>query len=88
MQQRRYRGAVEAFEAALRARPDFLQAHYNVAMCYEFYLHDTPNDNLFKEDVRAFSHGCIRLEKPDEMARWVLGWDIERPWLHSSGETG
>jgi tetratricopeptide (TPR) repeat protein len=34
--------AVDAFEAAIRARPDFLQAHYNAAMCYEFYLHDTP----------------------------------------------
>jgi tetratricopeptide (TPR) repeat protein len=34
--------AVDAFEAAIRARPDFLQAHYNVAMCYEFYLHNTP----------------------------------------------
>jgi murein L,D-transpeptidase YcbB/YkuD len=45
---------------------------------FNIYLHDTPNDKLFEKDVRAFSHGCIRLEKPDEMARWVLGWDIDR----------
>ncbi|MEO5568569.1 MAG: L,D-transpeptidase family protein, partial [Gemmatimonadaceae bacterium] len=38
---------------------------------FNIYLHDTPNDNLFNEDVRAFSHGCIRLEKPDEMAAYV-----------------
>jgi L,D-transpeptidase YcbB len=45
---------------------------------FNIYLHDTPNDNLFKEDVRAFSHGCIRLEKPDQMAAYVLGWDLDR----------
>jgi murein L,D-transpeptidase YcbB/YkuD len=45
---------------------------------FNIYLHDTPNDNLFKKDVRAFSHGCIRLEKPDELAQWVLGWDSDR----------
>jgi murein L,D-transpeptidase YcbB/YkuD len=45
---------------------------------FNIYLHDTPNDKLFDRDVRAFSHGCIRLEKPDEMAQWVLGWDESR----------
>jgi murein L,D-transpeptidase YcbB/YkuD len=45
---------------------------------YNIYLHDTPNHELFKEDVRAFSHGCIRLEKPTELAQWVLGWDAAR----------
>ena len=42
---------------------------------FNIYLHDTPNHDLFNKDVRAFSHGCIRLEKPDELAQWVLGWD-------------
>lgn len=27
---------------------------------YSVYMHDTPNRNLFEEDVRSFSHGCIR----------------------------
>ena len=45
---------------------------------FNIYLHDTPNDELFKKDMRALSHGCIRLEKPDEMAQWVLGWDAGR----------
>ena len=45
---------------------------------YNIYLHDTPNDDLFSEDVRAFSHGCIRLEKPEAMAQAVLGWDQAR----------
>ena len=41
---------------------------------FNIYLHDTPDDQLFAKDVRAFSHGCIRLEKPAELANWVLGW--------------
>ena len=45
---------------------------------FNIYLHDTPNDKLFEKDIRAFSHGCIRLEKPSEMAQWVLGWDAAR----------
>jgi murein L,D-transpeptidase YcbB/YkuD len=45
---------------------------------YNIYLHDTPNHDLFDKDVRAFSHGCIRVEKPDELAQWVLGWDADR----------
>jgi murein L,D-transpeptidase YcbB/YkuD len=45
---------------------------------FNIYLHDTPNHDLFKEDVRAFSHGCIRLEKPAELAEWVLGWPADK----------
>ncbi len=45
---------------------------------FNIYLHDTPFGELFKKDVRAFSHGCIRLEKPAELAQWALGWPAER----------
>lgn len=45
---------------------------------FNIYLHDTPNHELFKQDIRAFSHGCIRLEKPAELAQWVLGWPADR----------
>ncbi|HEU4748180.1 MAG TPA: L,D-transpeptidase family protein, partial [Gemmatimonadaceae bacterium] len=53
---------------------------------YNIYLHDTPNRELFKEDVRAFSHGCIRVEKPEELAQWVLGWDAAKvsEWMGNS----
>ena len=36
---------------------------------HNVYLHDTPADQYFAETQRAFSHGCIRLEKPHELAR-------------------
>jgi len=45
---------------------------------FDIYMHDTPEDQLFAKDVRAFSHGCIRLEKPEKMAEWVLGWTPEQ----------
>jgi murein L,D-transpeptidase YcbB/YkuD len=45
---------------------------------FNIYLHDTPQRELFGKDVRAFSHGCIRVEKPTELAEWVLGWDANR----------
>jgi murein L,D-transpeptidase YcbB/YkuD len=48
---------------------------------YSIYMHDTPARILFSLSERDFSHGCIRLEKPAELAAWVLrdnpGWDIE-----------
>jgi murein L,D-transpeptidase YcbB/YkuD len=45
---------------------------------FNIYLHDTPNHELFNKDVRAFSHGCIRVEKPSDLAQWVLGWPADR----------
>ncbi len=45
---------------------------------FAIYLHDTPEKSLFQQDVRAASHGCIRLEHPGRLAEWVLGWDAER----------
>ncbi|MFL5560868.1 MAG: murein L,D-transpeptidase [Gemmatimonadaceae bacterium] len=44
---------------------------------FNIYLHDTPARGLFEQDVRAFSHGCIRVEKPAELAQWVLGWSAD-----------
>lgn len=40
---------------------------------YNVYLHDTPEGQLFSERVRAFSHGCIRVEHPADLAQFALG---------------
>lgn len=36
------------------------------------YLHDTPSHSLFNKNDRAFSHGCVRVEKPAELAYTIL----------------
>jgi len=50
---------------------------------HAIYLHDTPSKELFDEETRAFSHGCIRVEDPQSLAELVLGgestgWTDER----------
>ncbi|MFZ0729510.1 MAG: L,D-transpeptidase family protein [Methylovirgula sp.] len=40
---------------------------------YSVYLHDTPMRNLFTAERRAFSHGCVRVDQPFELAQTVLG---------------
>jgi murein L,D-transpeptidase YcbB/YkuD len=39
---------------------------------YSVYLHDTPARGLFDRDERARSHGCVRLQKPRELAAAIL----------------
>ena len=39
---------------------------------YDIYLHSTPAPELFNRTRRDFSHGCVRVQKPDELAVWVL----------------
>jgi L,D-transpeptidase YcbB len=58
---------------------------------YNVYMHDTPERQLFSQSRRDFSHGCIRLERPADLAVWVLrnnpGWDAERVRAAMSGTT-
>ncbi|WP_308915183.1 L,D-transpeptidase family protein [Jannaschia sp. LMIT008] len=39
---------------------------------YNIYLHDTPSKSLFARDVRTFSHGCVRVARPAELAAHLL----------------
>jgi L,D-transpeptidase YcbB len=54
------------------------------------YLHGTDAPGLFSQDIRDFSHGCIRVEQPADLVAWVLrsnpGWDLERVKATMNGE--
>ena len=67
----------------------YARVHYLLAVLTDFvgngtiglHLHDTPGRSLFQEPERAFSHGCMRMEKPLELAGMLLaeeGWDRGR----------
>jgi murein L,D-transpeptidase YcbB/YkuD len=50
---------------------------------HSVYLHDTPESvDMFSEEQRALSHGCIHMQHPAEMAAWLLrdkpGWTLDR----------
>jgi murein L,D-transpeptidase YcbB/YkuD len=48
---------------------------------HHVYLHDTPSRGLFNTIRRAYSHGCVRVEDPFELADFLLaeqGWPKER----------
>ena len=57
---------------------------------YNIYLHDTPAKNLFSREVRAYSHGCIRLAQPFEFAYALLARQNEDPkaFFHRVLNTG
>jgi L,D-transpeptidase YcbB len=45
---------------------------FEFANKYGVYVHDTPSKSLFNTDIRSYSHGCIRCEKPIELAKTIL----------------
>lgn len=75
--------AVVSGAARIRQRPGEKNALGDIKFVFpnsdNIYLHHTPAPQLFKRDRRDFSHGCIRVEQPVELARFVLadqpGWD-------------
>jgi murein L,D-transpeptidase YcbB/YkuD len=78
--------AGELRQLAYRQRPGAQNALGHVKFMmpnpYDVYLHDTPADELFARPGRAFSHGCVRVEEPEALAKYVLRdapeWDEPR----------
>jgi L,D-transpeptidase YcbB len=58
---------------------------------YNVYMHDTPATEFFAKSRRDFSHGCIRLERPADLAAWVLrnnpGWNPDRIRAAMNGDS-
>jgi murein L,D-transpeptidase YcbB/YkuD len=48
------------------------QLMFDMQNRFDVYLHDTPGKNAFSRDDRRISHGCIRVEKPRELAALLM----------------
>jgi murein L,D-transpeptidase YcbB/YkuD len=46
---------------------------FNFPNKFLVYQHDTPDKNLFAKETRAYSHGCMRVQNPDQYAATLLG---------------
>jgi murein L,D-transpeptidase YcbB/YkuD len=57
---------------------------FNFPNKFLVYQHDTPDKNLFAKEERAFSHGCMRVQNPDQYAATLLG--ITAPNEHYTPE--
>jgi murein L,D-transpeptidase YcbB/YkuD len=76
----------DSFPYALRQKPGpsnaLGQVKFMFPNSFDVYLHDTPARGLFSQPVRAYSSGCIRLEKPVELAAKLLeangNWGYDR----------
>lgn len=51
------------------------------------YLHDTNRRDLFDREMRALSHGCIRVERWDALVAWTLGMDLSQVHQLANGPT-
>jgi murein L,D-transpeptidase YcbB/YkuD len=54
------------------ARNALGQIKFKFPNAFDVYLHDTPTPSLFAKAQRAFSHGCIRVENPIDLAAYLL----------------
>ncbi len=45
---------------------------------FDIYLHSTPQTSLFERTRRDFSHGCVRVQKPEDLAVWVLDGQTDK----------
>jgi len=72
------RGFRYRFKKDPGAHNDLGRLKFTFANRFAVYLHDTPSKRLFDRSMRGFSSGCIRIEKPMDLAEYVLrdspGW--------------
>ncbi len=56
---------------------------FNFPNKFLVYQHDTPDKHLFAKDERAFSHGCMRVQNPDQYASTLLNIAMPNEQLHA-----
>jgi murein L,D-transpeptidase YcbB/YkuD len=61
---------------------------FDIPNRFDVYLHDTPVPDAFKRPERALSHGCVRLEKPEALLRYLFRSREVPPRLPAAGDAG
>lgn len=51
---------------------------FNIPNNHSVYLHDTPAKSLFSKSYRALSHGCVRLQHPEKLAKHILSFETSQ----------
>ena len=77
---------MEWYEGRVRQRPGPKNSLGLVKFVFPnshiIYMHDTPSKSLFNADSRSFSHGCIRVARPRDLAIMILkddkNWTVEK----------
>ena len=85
---------VASGELRIRQRPGPKNAlglvKFDIPSSYGVYMHGTPATELFSRSRRDFSHGCIRVEDPVVLAKWVLqgqgDWNEEKILAAMNGD--
>lgn len=76
----------EAAKYRFRQQPGEINAMSSVKINfpnqYAVYMHDTPQQNLFRDEERFYSSGCVRVRNVRDLVTWLLkntdGWDRRR----------
>jgi murein L,D-transpeptidase YcbB/YkuD len=83
---------VSASSVSIRQRPGAGNALGEVKFLfpnqYSVYLHDTPSKNLFNNPVRAYSHGCMRVQNPWDFAAALLDHEPDMSFEGLRGQIG
>ena len=72
---------IRNYEVTQRSGPKSVLGHvkFSFPSQHTIYMHDTPDKYMFKSSQRTLSHGCLRVQKPMELAEIILkedkGWD-------------
>ncbi|SFL06508.1 Murein L,D-transpeptidase YcbB/YkuD [Nitrosomonas aestuarii] len=87
-----WRAIKNRFPYALRQEPGILNALGSIKFMlpnhFSIYLHDTPSKALFNREIRTFSSGCIRLEKPLLLAEFALRTSTSAEKINEQINTG
>ena len=49
---------------------------------HSVYFHDTPSKSFFNKEIRSYSHGCVRLQDPFDVANYIVNLEQNEEWTN------